>query len=106
MAGGVATADGIQATTFDGDLAIEDGELLRLETGTSDKAYLVLVKRESGFDTAYVGGDKGSLEIDKEGLEEVLIYRLEPIAVWDDLGSRKCNDLPALCPLPPPPPDW
>ena len=106
FANGAVTPAESSTTMFDGALTIEDGEVWHLETNSAAKAYVVLAKRTNGFDSLYVGGDKGTLDIDKDDLKELLIYRLEPIAHFDDRQGRQCNELPNLCPLPPPPPDW
>jgi hypothetical protein len=94
-----------RTTTFDDTLSIADGDSLRLETSSSTKAYLVVVERDSDFKATYLGGKAETMDISKEDLDKVFIYRLEAVGGWQqDLGSRICNEGPFICPLPPPPP--
>lgn len=101
---GTAEGAGGKESRFDRTLVIEDGESLRIENRSPDKAYVVQVEGKDG--AKVLNSDKGTLDVPKEDVVKVTIYGLQAIAVWEkDLGSRKCRQEVCTFP-PPPPPDW
>jgi hypothetical protein len=83
-----------------------DGETLVLANLTQDKAFFVngALREDSNAPAPPLRTD-GILEISGDDLDKILISRLEPVYICNglELECRSCDEMPALCPVPPRP---
>lgn len=83
-----------------------DGETLVIANLTQDRAFFVNgALREDSNAPAPPIRTGGIFEIAGDDLDEILISRLEPVYICNglELECRACDEMPALCPVPPRP---